>query len=179
MHPRLAILLLLASATVSSAQTPATVVSDVGPGAAATATASHLSVEVHGGWAGFLDDATVDHVVLGGAVRWRPVPRLTIGPEVTWMAGPDTDRDLFVVGAVTWDLRSPGAVGSVVPYLVAAGGLMAHASGYGRGTWGSEGAVSGGAGVRIPLGRRGYVAPDVRVGWEPHLRITVAGGWAF
>lgn len=143
-------------------------------GAARTA-----SVEGHAGWAGFLDEDTLDHSVLGGAARWRLTPRLAVGPEVTWTRGPGTDRDVFVMGALTADLVAPREGRAMTPYLVVAGGVMTHSSGYGNGTWSRTGAATGGAGARIDVTRHFYLAPEFRVGWEPHARITVAGGWRF
>ena len=39
-----------------------------------------------------------------------------------------------------------------------------------------EGTVSGGFGVRVSVSRRFFVAPDVRVGYEPELRFGVTFG---
>ena len=52
------------------------------------------AVEIFAGYAGFVDDATIDHAVFGGAGRFYISPRASQGPEVTYMRGPDLDRDL-------------------------------------------------------------------------------------
>ena len=36
--------------------------------------------------------------------------------------------------------------------------------------------MSGGAGVRLGLGQRAFIAPEIRVGYEPELRFGVALG---
>src|SRR5689334_23637562 len=66
------------------------------------------SLEATVGHAGFVDDATISHLVVGGQARWPVTPRLSIGPEITYMKGPGSDRDLFVTGNVTWDLVTQG-----------------------------------------------------------------------
>jgi len=135
-------------------------------------------VEGGGGYTGFIDDATVDHGMFGGGVRWLVTPRLAIGPELVYMIGPGSDRDLFVTGNATFDLRSSGsAPPAVTPYLVFGGGWM-HSRidvGTGRYTY-NEGAATAGIGLRITAGDRWFIAPEYRVGWEPHYRIGVQVG---
>ena len=143
-------------------------------------------IEAQAGYAGFLDDATIDHGFVGGAFKTRLTRTLWIGPEIVWMRGPDRDRDLFLTGTLTWDLAPPEARrhGSsarpgprFVPFFVAGGGVMRHEDRFFNETFASwEGAVTGGGGARIRVGRRWYVAPEFRVGWEPHYRIGVSIG---
>ena len=154
---------------------------------AAAQDAGFITLEAQAGYAGFVDDATIDHGYLGGAFKARLTPRLSIGPEIVWMRGPQHDRDLFLTGTLTWDLVSarqtgggePGrqATTRVVPFLMAGGGAMRHEDRFGVETFASwEGAVTGGGGVRIHVGRRWYIAPEFRIGWEPHYRVGVAVG---
>src|SRR5690606_25043396 len=63
--------------------------------------------EITGGYAGFLDDDTVDHGLVGGALRVHLLPRVSIGPEIQYMIGPRSDRDLIVTGNVTLDVLPP------------------------------------------------------------------------
>ena len=82
------------------------------------------AVEFLAGYAGFVDDATIDHAIAGTAVRVYLTPRLAIGPEFVYMWGPNWDRDLFLTGNLTFDLLPPRrAARRVTPFLVAGGGL--------------------------------------------------------
>jgi hypothetical protein len=130
------------------------------------------------GYAGFIDDATIHHSVLGGAARWYLLPRVAVGPELVYMKGPGDDRDVVLTGNVTFDLLS--RTRAVTPFLVVGGGIFRHSDRFGGETFSStEGSFTGGGGVRIPIGERLYVAPEFRIGWEPHYRLSVAVGWRF
>ena len=45
------------------------------------------AIEFLAGHAGFADDATIEHSVFGGAGRVYVTPRLSVGPEITYMRG--------------------------------------------------------------------------------------------
>ncbi len=147
----------------------------------APAQAQGDALELPGGYAGFVDDATKHHTVAGGSARWYVRPRVSIGPEVVYMRGPNGDRDLFVTGNVTMDLAgSYGRPPRVIPFLVVGAGLMRHSDRFGSTTFtSSEGAVTGGGGVRGWITDRVFVAGEVRVGWELHARTTATVGWTF
>lgn len=135
------------------------------------------AVEFTGGYAGFVDDATIDHAVVGGAVRFHLLPRISIGPELQYMIGPRSDRDLILTGNVTFDILPPGR--KVTPFLVAGGGLFRHSNRFGGQSFSSsEGAFTGGGGVRAWVTDRVYVASEFRVGWEFHYRVTGTVGVA-
>jgi hypothetical protein len=140
------------------------------------------SVEVTGGWAGFLDESPVDHAVIGGAARVSVSPRVSVGPEIVWMRGPRTDRDLFFTGNLTFDLAaagSPAARSRLIPFVVVGGGVFRHSDRFVTGTFASyEGAVTGGGGLRVRLNDRLHAAIDVRTGWEPHVRVGGVMGLA-
>jgi hypothetical protein len=132
------------------------------------------AVDLLAGYAGFVDDATVDHSILGASARIYLTPQLAIGPEVVYMWGPGFDRDLFVTGNLTFDVLSPrgGRPRRVTPFLVAGGGFMHHTDRYGGTFTSMEGAFSAGGGVRAWITNRVYGLVDVRFGWEPHARIN-------
>ena len=91
------------------------------------------------------------------------------------MRGPDDDRDVFLTGKVIVDFM-PGRL--VSPYFVADAGAMLHGDRFLSGPyWSSEGAVSGGGGVRINVSPRVSIAPEFRIGWEPHMRIGALVTW--
>jgi hypothetical protein len=115
--------------------------------------------------------------VVGGAARWSLTPRLSIGPEVTYMRGPQDDRDLFVTGNVTFDLTPAAAPrsGLVVPYVLGGAGLFRHFDRFGPQRLGfasNEGAFTAGGGARVWVTPRIYVGAEARVGWEPHARLA-------
>lgn len=136
---------------------------------------SRANVTFGGGYAGFLDDAVINHGVAGAGADLVLTPRLAIGPEVLYMVGPDSDRDLFVLGVVRFGIRPFSA--AVAPYVVAGGGLMRHSNRFGGRSFSStEGAFIVGGGVRVRATERVFVAPEVTAGWEPHLRASLSVG---
>src|SRR5262245_34624846 len=104
-----------------------------------TASRPATALEVQGGYAGFVDDATIDHGVIGASARFYLTPRLGVGPELGYMRGPRNDRDIFVTGNLTFDFRGPqnGRLPRVVPYLVAGGGWFQHRDRFGAFTFSS------------------------------------------
>lgn len=133
------------------------------------------------GHAEFADSPPVPHTVVGVGTRVYVTPRLAVGPEFTWMRGPGLDRDTFLTGNVTWDLRSaaPSAPVRFVPYLLAGGGMMSHTGEIGNGgTFSStEGTFTAGGGLRLQSSRGFYVATELRLGWETHWRAGVVVGF--
>ena len=157
--PILAVLSLLASGAASYAQEAP----------------SRLAVDLSGGYAAFVDESPIAHFTFGGGARWQLSPRVSIGPEVVFMKGPDDDRDIFLTGKVIVDFLPRRLVS---PYFVADGGAMLHGGRFSSGSyWAREGAVSAGAGARIDVTPRLSVAPEFRIGWEPHLRVGVRVTW--
>lgn len=149
-------------------------------GAAAEAGKPAPAIEGTAGYAGFVDEVLINHLVVGAAGRVHLTPRISVGPEVVYMIGPGGDRDLFVTGNLTVDLlRPPGSrPRRVVPYLLAGAGLMNHREMFVSGPFFSnEVAVTGGGGVRVAIGDQWYVAPEFRLGWELHLRTAVSVGY--
>lgn len=141
--------------------------------AQAQETGPPITLEGTVGWAGFVDDSTIEHTVYGGAVRVGVTPRISLGPEFMYMVGPGSDRDTFLLGTIWFDLLTPRPDRYVLPYVVAAGGYMHHSNGFaGQSFSGSEGAFSGGAGVRVRFNDRVYAGVDARLGWELHLRLA-------
>ena len=133
------------------------------------------AVEFLAGYAGFVDDATVDHGLIGAAGRVYLTPRLAVGLEFVSMRGPDTARDLFLTGNLTFDVLPPhdGRPRRVAPFLVAGGGFSRHRERFGALDFRSyEGAFTAGGGVRGWMTGRVYTFADVRFGWEPHVRIN-------
>lgn len=139
------------------------------------------TLEATGGWAGFLDDDVIRHGVAGAAARVYVTPRISLGPEVQYFVGPNSDRDLIVTGNLMVDLLAPTAArpARTTPYLVAGGGLFRHSDRFnGQSFSSTEGAFTAGVGVRTWATDRVFVAGDARIGWEAHLRLAVTVGVA-
>lgn len=143
--------------------------------AAAQAIRPPASLEILAGHAGFVDDATIEHSVFGGAARVYLTPRVSVGPEVAYMRGPDDDRDWFFLGNLTWDVVPPQfwRPQRITPFLIIGAGFFRHSDRVGTGIYSvSEGAFAGGGGARVRITDRIYAMADMRVGWELHYRVT-------
>ena len=133
------------------------------------------SVILIGGYAGFVDERIIHHTAAGGGAEWILTSRLAIGPEVLYMTGPGSDRDLFVVGVARFGLLP--FTRRVVPFATIGGGVMTHSDRFSGQTFRSaEGAFVAGGGIRVVLSQKVYVAPELIVGWEPHVRGSVNVG---
>ena len=144
-------------------------------------------VEAVIGRSGFIDEAWDHFTTIGGGARIFVTPRLAIGPEVSFLRGDFDARDasnLTVTGNVTFDFVRDDRRARFVPYFAAGGGYLRQKTVVGSGAesttlrafTSSEGTVSAGAGVRIRVNPRVFIAPEFRLGWEPETRIAVMIG---
>lgn len=141
-------------------------------------------VEARGtfGWAGFVDENTLHHLVAGGSLRVYLTTRLSVEPELIYMRGPGFDRDLVFTPNVAFDFARSKRVR---PYVIGGVGLLWHRDGFrtapGRTTFfsGHEGTFGGGIGLKVLLTDRLFVSPEVRLGWEPFMRSTISVGYRF
>ena len=144
--------------------------------------------EVRGtvGFADFTEFGELRHTVVGGSLRLYLTRRLSIEPELLYMRRNTQDEDYVIVPHVAFDLRDPRE--RVVPYVIGGVGLLHHRGRFNRLTptgivqdtvSSNSWTANGGAGVKIYLTDRLFIAPDVRVGWEPVLRGTVSIGYTF
>jgi len=144
---------------------------------------SKAAIDVAGGYAGFLDDSIIGHGVVSTTIRYQLTRRVSIGPELVFMAGPESDRDLFITGNMVFDFRVRPAgsrAGSVSPFVVVGGGMMRHTNRFGgQASSYVEGAWTAGGGARVWVTERVYALGEYRVGWEPHTRITGGVGVAW
>ncbi len=138
-------------------------------------------VEGTAGWAGFLDEEVVRHGLVATAARVHVSRRVSLGPEVQYFVGPNSDRDLIVTGNLMVDLLAPTAdqPKRTTPFVVVGGGLFRHSDRFnGRSFSSTEGAYTAGVGVRTWATERLFVAGDARLGWEAHVRLAVTVGLA-
>jgi hypothetical protein len=68
------------------------------------------------GWLAFPDDRLVNEAMIGGNVRLYVTPRISIGPEVTFVQG-EGHSHTMITGNITWDMERPAT--RVIPFLVA------------------------------------------------------------
>lgn len=127
------------------------------------------------GWAGFGDEGIVHHTLAGAGVRVSLTPRISVGPEVQYMSGPGSDRDLVLTGNIVMEVLAPTVARPrrTTPYFVVGGGLFRHSNDFNGQTFSStEGAFTAGVGMRAWLNERVFAAADARLGWEPHFRLA-------
>lgn len=138
-----------------------------------------LAIEGTGGYVGFAEDGGIaGHSLIAASARWYALPRISIGPEIQFMAGNGAHRDLMVTGNVTVDLLERHAGHRAIPYLVVGGGLFQTRNTFrGDTVTSSAGGFTTGGGVRVFAGDNFYVAPEFRYGWEPHFRLSVSVGY--
>jgi hypothetical protein len=146
------------------------------PVAAQTARPSPI-VEFQTGYAGFIDESWIKRLVIGGAGRVFVSPRVAVGPEFFYLHASGNEHDWTLTGNVSFDLLRESPTRAFTPYLVAGAGLLSQTTQVGTGPYTSKDATfSGGAGARIALGKRFFIAPEFRMGFEPEVRVGVAIG---
>ena len=132
------------------------------------------AVEFTAAWVGFADDGVVSEGLVGATARWYLLPRISVGPEVDYVAGQNHSH-FILTGNVAFDLVSSKTSGArhVTPFLVVGGGLFQTRESFVAGTFTSnEGAFTAGGGARASVSDRVTLGIDARVGWELHLRIS-------
>lgn len=123
----------------------------------------------------FADDGIVPEAFIGGAARLYVLPRVSIGPEISYVMG-DNHSHVIVTGNLWFDLFKPvtGRARRVTPFIaIGAGVFQSRQDLFGGGTFTSnEGAFTVGGGVRAFVGDRVTVGAEARLGWETHLRVN-------
>jgi|SRR5687767_4962777 len=149
----------------------------VAPGGIRPATAQQrgtTAVDVSAGWTGFADDGVVSETPVGAAVRWYLSPRVSVGPEFTFISG-ESHSHRVLTGNVTFDLLAPRSGRSrTTPFIVIGGGVFSTLESFAftaERFSSSEGAFTVGGGVRAPINERVSAGADARIGWEPHIRL--------
>ena len=141
------------------------------------------------GASGFTSDQErIPHGVAGGSLRIYVTRRVSVEPEFLYMRNSPNDEDYFSQVSVAYDLTDPTK--RFVPYVVAGLGVLHH-----RGQVDgvdfvtrqprvfdnsyTAAAASAGAGVKVFLTKRLFIAPEGRVGRQPSLRGTISIGYVF
>lgn len=135
-------------------------------------------VDVKGsvGMTGFGDEGLENHLLLSASSRVYLTRRLSIEPEFQYLRGEGRHYDIVFAPAVVWDFGGR----RVVPYVLAAGGVIRSSFNFGGPAFSTtEGFFSGGGGVKVYLDDRWFVAPEARIGWEPHIRLSIGLGYSW
>jgi hypothetical protein len=125
-------------------------------------------LEISGGSIAFTE---ATESFLAGAARFYVKPRLSIGPEVTYIFA-DGHSHVVVTGNVVYDFLRPPR--RFTPFVVAGGGIFHSREEFrllNQVSTHTEAAFTAGGGIRSLLGNRVVVGADVRVGWELHVRL--------
>jgi len=129
------------------------------------------------------------HTMMGGAVRYYVTRHISFEPEVLFMWRGQNDRDVVITPHLAIDLLDPAK--KVVPYVMVGVGvehrrdLIRYFDSFNGNQMLTE-RINGfiwsanmGAGVKLFLGKRLFVAPEVRTGHEPSRRFTISIGYVF
>lgn len=130
----------------------------------------------------FPDDGIVAEGAVGGTARWYVHPRISVGPEIAYVAG-DRHSHLMLTGNVTFDVIEDDRRGRarIVPFAVIGGGIFRTREQFpfNETFTSTDGAFTAGGGVRTRVGDRVFVGAEARVGWELHLRLSGMVGIRF
>ena len=63
-------------------------------------------IKATAGWVGFIDENWIDHKVVGASARFYLTARIGVEPEVLYMVGPGSDRDVTLIPNLTFDFLS-------------------------------------------------------------------------
>lgn len=118
----------------------------------------------------FTDDSGSTHLAIAPSVRYYFLPRLAVEGEFQYLRQGSSHYDLVAMPSLVWDVRR----GKVVPYLSIGAGVI-HASFVGRSA--RQAFFQGGGGVKIFLNEHWYVAPEFKLGFELHARLSGAIGY--
>jgi len=134
------------------------------------------------------DNGACPHFVVGTALRIHLSRHWSIEPEFNYMRRSSNDEDYVFQPNVVYEFNSRGS--RFVPYLIGGVGVIKHKSVYNGSdfvtsaptrydtsytTW----SASAGAGLKVFVTKRLFVAPEVRIGYQPYTRATVGIGYVF
>lgn len=134
-------------------------------------------IQVTAGWAGFHDDDWTHNAVGGVTYQRRMSPHFLMGTEVAFVSNSDP-RDRREIATNTLFIFELGSSRTVRPYVLAGGGMRNERQRTEAGSnWIRHGTAGGGFGIKLAMGSRFYVAPEMRFGVNPAARTTVSIGY--
>lgn len=128
--------------------------------------------EVSGGWAGLVDDATKNYLLVGGTVRRHVSPRVSVGPEFVIMSNSDLvgDRNVMLTGNVVLDAAPDARVSA---FAIGGVGMFWGREQLRDGPyWSSDPAFTAGGGLRVNVTESVTLGGEYRIGWELHQRVS-------
>jgi hypothetical protein len=127
------------------------------------------------GWLGFPDEGIEGHLLAGGSVRYGVTRHFAIEPELLYLRGGGGHYDIVLMPNFVWQWGR----GRVRPYLTGGIGLIHSKWPFANGFSTNEALVSGGFGTKVYVDDRWFLAPEIRIGWEPHVRFSVGLGYTW
>lgn len=128
--------------------------------------------DVSVGWAGLVDDATKNYLLVGGTVRRHLSPRVSFGPELVIMSNSDSlrDRNVMLTGNVVFDAAPDARVSA---FAIGGLGMFWGREQFRDGPyWSSDPAFTAGGGLRANVTESVAVGGEYRIGWELHQRVS-------
>jgi hypothetical protein len=122
----------------------------------------------------FADDGIVTEGFAGGTARFYLLPRISVGPEISFVQGRN-HRHVMLTGNVTFDFLGPvnGRPRAVTPYAVGGGGIFWTREPFPNEVfWSSDPSFTVGGGVRALAGEHVVFGAEARLGWEAHIRLN-------
>ena len=124
----------------------------------------------------FVDEDAENHLHTSVAGRIYLTRRFSVEPEFQYLNQSSRHDDLVLAGNLAWDFRT----GRVIPYVSGGLGWMrSRFKGFTPTFSSDEGFIQLGGGAKIYLTDSWFISPEARVGWEPHIRVSVGIGYTF
>ena len=142
------------------------------------ATAQPIQARFILGGTSYADEGAVNHFTTGAGVRFYISKHWSIEPEYLYSRTGNRHHDQLLWGNFTFDFRDRDE--KTVPYWFASPGLVRNTDKFGPAAFSStEGAFGTGAGARLFLSDRVFVAPQFRVGIANGLFGEITGSIGF
>lgn len=128
------------------------------------------------GYTGFVDEGAENHLHTGLAARFYVTRRFSVEPEFQYLYQSSRHDDLVAVANLAWDFRT----GRAVPYVSGGIGVMrSRFKGFTPTFVSNETFGQVGGGAKVYLNDSWFISPEARIGWEPHVRLSVGIGYTF
>jgi hypothetical protein len=126
----------------------------------------------------FLDEDLPTHLTAGASVRAYVTRRFAVEPEFLHIRHSNftSDRYYVFLANLVYDLADPER--RVAPYVIGGVGLFHSRTRFplGPGFTANDPTFVGGTGARLNLTDRLYFFPEIRIGVEPNIYLTLTGG---